>query len=439
MLYLIIKILELKKIKLKHHFILAFFLLSIGSSCNTFEEKDIHQNIKNDTKQIFDKLVEIRRDLHQNPELAGNEIRTAKVIADYLTDLGLKVKTGIAGYGVIGILKGKEDGKNVAWRADMDALLNDLPDDVSYKSKINGVQHGCGHDVHMAIGLGIAEVLAKNIDSIRGTIYFIFQPEEETFVGAKNIVNNDAFDKMNIDEIYGLHVTALPVGQIMVKPNEIFAYQKRIQMTFNDKLSIEDANTLYTKISSEIARKLDGGNPWEIEKVFDSINGLSKPNTSFKNYRFLAENQLIEKVNNQLIIKANLYETHTSNISKILPDIEEIINNSEFKDNFISIVYLQENETVLNDTKLTDKAIKIINTIYNNRVLKAHGQIPYFNDDFIYFQQKVTGVYFLLGGSNLKDGIIAMNHAPNFRVDEESIKIGVASFSSLIMERTNIE
>ena len=145
-------------------------------------------------------MVEIRRDLHQNPELAGNEIRTAKVIADYLTDLGLKVKTGIAGYGVIGILKGKEDGKNVAWRADMDALLNDLPDDVSYKSKISGVQHGCGHDVHMAIGLGIAEVLAKNIDSIRGTIYFIFQPEEETFVGAKNIVNNDAFDKMNIDK-----------------------------------------------------------------------------------------------------------------------------------------------------------------------------------------------------------------------------------------------
>ena len=425
--------------KSKYFFISIAILSSIILSCNTSNEKNIHQNIKNDTEQIFDKLVTIRRDLHQNPELGGNELRTSKIIADYLTDLGLEVKTGVAGYGVIGILKGNGNGKNIAWRADMDALPNDLLDDVSYKSKISGVQHGCGHDVHMAIGLGIAEVLAKNRNSIKGTVSFIFQPEEETFVGAKNIVDNTEFDKMNIDEIYGLHVTAFPVGQIIVKPNEIFAYQKRIQITFSDKLPIEEANSLYTKISNEMARKIDGANPWNIEKAFDSIVGLSNPNTSFKNYRFLAGNQRIEKDSNQLYIKANLYETHTSNLPNILPEIEEIINNSEFKDAFISIAYLQENETVLNDAKLTDNAIKTINTIDNNRVLRAYGQIPYFNDDFIYFQQKVPGVYFLLGGSNFEDGIIAMNHAPNFRVDEESIKIGVASFSSLVLERTNSE
>ena len=108
-----------------------------------------------------------------------------------------------------------------------------------------------------------------------------FQPEEETFVGAKNMVNSSQFSEMNIDEIYALHVTALPVGQIMVKPNELYAYQKRIQIKFNDKFSKENAGILYNQIRSEILRKKDGANPWEIPKAFDSIIGLSNPNGYF--------------------------------------------------------------------------------------------------------------------------------------------------------------
>lgn len=415
-------------------------LFSITIGCKTSDDKIVHQKIEKHTNAIFDGLVKIRRDFHENPELAGNETRTSKIIAKYLTDLGLEVKTGIAGNGVIGILKGKENGKNIAWRADMDALPNDFPDEASYKSKVDGVQHGCGHDVHMAIGLGIAEVLAKNKDLLNGTIYFIFQPEEETFVGARNIVANDEFLKMDLDEIYSLHVTALPVGQIMVKPNELYAYQKRVQITLNDKFSKEDVKTLYDEIRSEILRKKDGANPWEIPKAFDSIIGLTNPNTVFKNYLFLEEHFVIEEENNQLQIKAYLYETNKSNLPNILPKIEEIIDNSEFKDKFVATSYIQENPTVLNDERLTDKATMILNEIYGNEtVVMDYGQIPYFNDDFFYFQQKVPGVYFLLGGSNIEKGISAMNHAPNFRVDEECIKIGVKSFSSLILERTNIK
>ncbi len=426
--------------KLKNHLILLVSLLNITMGCKTSDEKTIHQKIEKDTEEIFDSLVEIRRDFHQNPELAGNESRSSEIIANYLSDLGLEVKTKIAGNGVIGILKGKENGKNVAWRVDMDAIPSDFPDKVSYRSKVSGVQHGCGHDVHMAIGLGIAEVLSQNKDSLNGTVYFIFQPEEETFVGAKNMVANSKFSKMNIDEIYSLHVTALPLGQIVVKPNEMYAYQKRVQITFSDKFSKDDAKTLYNKIRSDILRKKDGANPWEIPKAFDSIIGLTNPNTIFKNYLFLEENFVTEEDNNQLHIKADLYETKKSNLPKILPKIEQIINNSAYKSEFITTSYIQENPTVLNDEKLTDNAINILNNIYGNKtVLTNYGQIPYFNDDFIYFQQKIPGVYFLLGGSNRENGIIAMNHAPNFRVDEECIKIGVKSFSSLILERINSE
>ncbi|AXP79633.1 putative hydrolase YxeP [Mariniflexile rhizosphaerae] len=426
--------------KLKNHLLLSILSFSILICCKPSEEKTIHQKIEQNTNEIFDSLVEIRRNFHEHPELAGNEKRTSKIIAEYLSNLGLEVKTGFAGYGVIGILKGGKEGKNIGWRADMDALPNDFPDEVKYKSKINGIQHGCGHDVHMSIGLGIAEVLAKNKESIKGTIYFIFQPEEETFVGAKNIVDSSLFSKIHLDEIYSLHVTALPVGQIIVKPNELYAYQKRIQITFNEKFSKDDAKTLYNKIRNEILRKKDGANPWEIPKAFDSIIGLTNPNTIFKDYLFLEENFVIEEDNNQLHLKAYLYETNKSNLPKILPKIEQVINNSKFKDKFIATSFIQENPTVLNDERLTENAMNILKDIYGNEtVLMDYGQIPYFNDDFFYFQQKVPGVYFLLGGSNIEKGIIAMNHSPNFRVDEECIKIAVKSFSSLILERTNSE
>ena len=203
----------------KHLLIFLLSIIIIGCKQSKLETLT-HESIKIDTEKSFDKLVEIRRDFQKNPELAGKEERTQKIIHDYLLDLGLEVKTDLYGYSVIGILNGGKKGKKIAWRADMDALPND----------ISGAHHGCGHDVHMAIGLGIAEVLAKHKADMNGTVYFIFQPEEETFVGAKKMIDNGLLSIINPDEIYSLHVTALPVGQIMVKPNEMFAHQRQIQI-----------------------------------------------------------------------------------------------------------------------------------------------------------------------------------------------------------------
>ncbi len=120
---------------LKYLQIVFVSLFSILICCKPSDRKNVHQNIAKQTDKIFDSLVEIRRDFHKYPELAGNEKRTSKIIAEYLLNLGLEVKTGIAGHGVIGILKGRKEGKNIAWRADMDALPNDFPDEVSFTSK----------------------------------------------------------------------------------------------------------------------------------------------------------------------------------------------------------------------------------------------------------------------------------------------------------------
>lgn len=399
--------------------------------------RSIHKTIEINSEEIFSDLVEIRRDFHQYPELAGHESRTSEIIANYLTNLGLEVKKGIAGNGVIGILKGEKEGKSIAWRADMDAIPNYFPDYVPFKSKFKGIQHGCGHDVHMAIGLGIAEVLSMNKKSLNGTFYFIFQPEEESFVGAKNIVESDLYSELEIDEIYALHVTNLPVGQIVVKSNELYAYQKIVKIKFNSALSKKDVKALHSQIKTEVQRKKVDSSPWDVLNAFNPTEGIKHANTIFRDYLFINEHYFIDEDENEFSLVFEAYETNKSNLISIIPKIQKVINESEHKDKFISISYIQENPTVLNNQSLTYASIKTLTDIYqSNPVLVSYGQIPYFNDDFIYFQQQTPGVYFLLGGSNIEKGIVAMNHAPNFRVDEECIKIGVKSFASLIVERS---
>lgn len=424
---------------MKIKFLLSLLILTICQNVFCQQKKQanlIHETIKIETDSIFNKLVDIRRDFHENPELAGNEIHTQEKIIKHLRDLGLEVETNIYGHSVVGILKGEKKGKNIAWRADMDALPNDLPDNVDFKSKIKGVQHGCGHDVHMAIALGIAEVLAKNKKYVSGTVYFIFQPEEEKFVGAKNMLNNGLFSKIHPDEIYGLHVTALPVGQIMVKSDEMFAHEKRIQIKLKNEVTKEQAKELTKKIHSAITRVAVGSKPWEIQNMIDPKIGLTNPDTPFKDFTIIDEKFSIQSKNNELVLDAYLYETNPSNLKNIIPKIKEVIESSNLKDQLISISFTQENPTVMNDKKLTDIAVKNLSTIYGKGlVVKDYGQVPFFNDDFAFLQEKVPGVYFFLGGSNIEKGIIAMNHALNFRVDEECLRTGVRSFSSLIFER----
>ncbi len=411
-------------------------------TANSSEQKGIatEENFKLETDKIFDKLVETRRNIHQNPELAGKEKQTQEFIKKYLLGLGIEVKTGIYGYGIVGILKGAKKGKHIAWRADMDALPNDFPDNVEFKSKTKGVQHGCGHDVHIAIGLGIAEVLAKKKKTLQGTVYFIFQPEEESFKGAKGMVNSKLFAKIKPNEIYGLHITPFPVGQIMVKANEMYAYQKGIRLQFKNSVPKENLTALYQKIRTKLTRTTNNSKPWEIQYALDPKDGLASPNTIFKNYFIAEENFVNYSKNDTVFLEADVYETGKDKLTNIIPAIKEVIESQGLSAQLISVSFFKENPTIDNDPKLTNIAINTLDKLFGQGTVTVdYGQIPFSNDDFSYFQQKVPGVYFFFGGSNFEKGMIAMIHAPNFMVDEECIRIGVNKFSSLIFERLKSE
>ena len=396
----------------------------------------VQESIWRATDSIFDKLVQVRREFHENPELAGQERKTQETIKKYLLDLGLQVETEVYGYGVVGILRGAKNGRKIAWRAEMDALPNDFPDHSNFKSKVKGVQHGCGHDVHMAIALGIATVLSKNKQSLHGTAYFIFQPEEETFVGARKIAETNVFAQLKLDEIYALHVTALPSGQIMVKPNEMFAYQKEVEIQFKESLTAEAVKELSSKIRNSLVRTSNNSNPQDIGSITDPKKGLMHPNTIFGDYLIAEENFRSFSKNDTFHINAELYETDASRLKDIIPVIERTIKDSKYASELLSVTFRKENPTVLNDSNLTLEAVQTLDAIFGKGFITTdYGQIPYFNDDFAYFQQKVPGVYFFLGGSNFEKGIIAMNHSPKFEVDEACIRIGVSAFSSLLFQR----
>jgi amidohydrolase len=162
-------------------------------------------------------LIGLRRHLHRQPELAFEEHRTAALVAGRLADCGLEVRRGIAGTGVVAVLRGARAGRTVAWRADLDALPIDEPRTSPFSSTVTNVMHACGHDGHTALGVTLAEVLSEFRASLTGTLVFLFQPAEEVFGGAQRMLAESALDAPYVDEVFGLHLTThLPPGQVAI-------------------------------------------------------------------------------------------------------------------------------------------------------------------------------------------------------------------------------
>lgn len=419
--------------------ITILLLTTISLYAQSTKTTNIYKEIVNKTDAIYENLVKIRRDLHMHPEISKQEKRTSKIVAEYLENLGLEVKTNVGGYGVVGILKGGKKGKKIAWRADMDAIKTDESDVVSFASKNEGVRHICGHDVHTTIGLGIATVLSQQRENLEGTVYFIFQPAEETFTGAKDMIADGLFDMIKPDEIYGLHIGPGVSGMINFKSNELFAYQRSLKVTFKPSADENELENFMNNILKGFVRNIEQkGSPWDIiNKISDPKIGLTNKETIFKDY-FILEGTRLYKDQDTTFFSGSFFETSLKNTHSIPLEIKKQILNSKFKDSFISIGYSRDYATPINDPKLTKIAAQTISSFYNKEMLTPlYGQAPYFGEDFIFYQQKVPGVFFFLGGSNIEKGISSMPHTPNFAVDETTIKYGVQCFASLIFERAN--
>ena len=192
---------------------------------NMFNEK-----IEELINKELDLIISVRRDIHAHPELGMNEHRTAKVVYDNLQNLGLKIETGVGKTGVVALLEGKNPGKTLLLRGDMDALPMDELTDLPFKSQNKGVMHACGHDMHTSILLGTARVLSQMKEYINGNIKFVFQPAEECSPtgGANYMIEDGVLTNPKVDGAVALHVWDLPLGKIGLKPGPMMAQSDRI-------------------------------------------------------------------------------------------------------------------------------------------------------------------------------------------------------------------
>ncbi len=421
--------------KTSNQFIILGFLVS-----SLFLHSQINPT---DYDQVESKVIEWRHHIHQNPELSNREFKTAEYVAAHLKSLGIEVQTGIAHTGVVGILKGKKSGKVVALRADMDALpvleRNDLP----YKSEVTsvfngqetGVMHACGHDTHVAILMGVAEVLSKN-RNFPGTVKFIFQPAEEgpppgEEGGAKLMVKEGVLENPKVDAIFGLHINSgTHVGKITYKPGGMMAASQRFVINVKGKqahgstpwqsvdpivTSAQIINGLQTLISRESELTEEGA----VISVGSIHSGI----------RFNIIPESLEMIGTIRTLDKDMKELIRKRMQEMVPAIAQAYRAE-------ATVTIQDGADItFNNEALTEKMIPTLERVAGNENVYEINAITG-AEDFSYFQNEVPGLFFFLGGTplDMKESEAPSHHTPSFIVDDASMKLGVKALSNLAVD-----
>ena len=402
----------------------------------------LDRRIEEATASVEQRVIAARRDIHRNPELGNREFRTAKLIAETLRELGIETQTGVAHTGVVGILRGGKPGRVVALRADMDALPVTEHVDLPFASKVRttyndqevGVMHACGHDAHVAILLGVAEVLSGMRSELPGTVKFLFQPAEEGAPrgeegGAELMVKEGALENPKPDAVFGLHVTSrFPVGTIAYKPGSMMAAVDTLTIEVRGKQThgaypwlgvdpIVVASQIVLGLQTIPSRQVDSSIAPSIVTIGMIRGGV--------------RNNIIPDTVDMIGTIRSLDKTMRQEIHDRIRRTAENIAESAGATAVVSI------ETgypiVYNDPAITERAAPVLRrlaeqTVVANAVLGA--------EDFSFFQEKVPGLFYWLGTRprNQTAEEAPSNHSPLFYVDESGLALGVRSLATLAVE-----
>ena len=397
-------------------------------------------------ESVADKVIQWRHHIHQNPELSNREFKTAEYVANHLKSLGIEVQTGVAHTGVVGLLKGTKPGKVVALRADMDALpvveRNDLPYKSTVTSVFNGqetgVMHACGHDTHVAILMGVAEVLSKN-RSFPGTVKFIFQPAEEgpppgEKGGAKLMVEEGVLENPKVDAIFGLHINSgTHVGKITYKPGGMMAASQRFVIKVKGKqahgstpwqsvdpivASAQIINGLQTLISRESQLTREGA----VISVGSIHSGI----------RFNIIPEELEMIGTIRTLDKNMKALIRKRMQEMVPTIAAAYRAEA------TVEIVDGADITFNNKALTKKMLPTLERVAGKEQVYEIEAITG-AEDFSYFQNEVPGLFFFLGGTPLSmdESEAPSHHTPSFIVDDASMQLGVAALSNLAVDFLN--
>ncbi len=394
---------------------------------------EIKEKIKETSNRIFPKLVRLRRELHQIPELSFNEFKTSERVAKQLRNLRIRVKTGVAKTGVVGLLNGKKRGKTVALRADMDALPIIEQTNLPYKSKSKGLMHACGHDAHMACVIGAAMILSELKDELSGNVKFIFQPSEESPPGgAKPMIQAGVLRNPKVDGIFGLHCdSAIPVGRVGVKEGPFMAQADSFDLTItgisghgarpHDGVdAIVTSAQVIQALQTIASRKIDPVQPVVIS--VGKIQGGTKRN-------IICDRVVLEGT------ARSLNKQVAGRIPRLLKEITAGITHgagASFELNFIPGY-----PVLINDPQATDLARATIASMFGKLAIFEITKPLMGAEDFAYFLEKVPGTFLRLGTRNPQKGAIYPWHHPKFTVDEDAMKVGASVLAGLALDFLN--
>ncbi len=402
-------------------------------------------NLTNDYVSVADKVIEWRRDIHQNPELSNREFKTAEKIAAHLKSLGIEVQTGVAHTGVVGILKGKRSGKTIALRADIDALpvleRNDLPFKSTVTADYNGeevpVMHACGHDTHIAILMGVAEVLSKNTEKIKGTVKFIFQPAEEgpppgEEGGALLMVKEGVLKNPDVDAIFGLHINSeTPVGIIRYKSGGTMAAAQSFTINVKGKQS-------------------HGSQPWSgvdpiliSAKIIDGLQTIISRETKLtqeaavitvgkitSGVRFNIIPESAEMIGTIRTLDQGMKEHINRRMQEMVPAIAKAYNGDA------TIEIRDATEITYNEPALVEQMLPTMKRVAGATNVQTQNAVTG-AEDFSYYQKEVPGFFFFLGGMAPGTTESFPHHTPDFQIDDSGLLLGVKTLTEMSLDYLN--
>jgi amidohydrolase len=378
------------------------------------------RDFRSEAEALRERLVAWRRDFHRHPELGFQEHRSAGVIAEWLRELDYQMQTGVAHTGVVGLLEGQQPGPVVMARFDMDALPITEANETGYVSQNPGVMHACGHDAHMAMGLGVATLMARHRGEMAGTLKLVFQPGEEGMNGAEVMVKEGVLENPRPDVFLSTHVWSdKQVGTVDVTPGAIMAAAEKWTCVVRGKGGhgaqpdqtvdpIVAAAHIITALQTVVSRNVSpletavvtvgtvhGGGAFNIIPTHVELTGTVRTYSPQVRATVLRRvREVVEGVATACGAEVEL---------EIAPLTPAVINDAE-----VAKVARTAAETVIGAENVTS------------------GERTMGSEDAAYFLQQVPGCYFFLGAANAERGLTAPHHNPHFDIDEDALPLGVA-------------
>lgn len=392
------------------------------------DESVLHA-IRTRAQALAQSVIDVRRDIHSNPELGNCERRTPALVADTLRPLGFDIREGVGGTGVVATLRGGRPGRTIALRADMDALPLNEESDHAYRSCVPGVMHACGHDGHVAMALGAARVLHELRDHLRGNVRFLFQPAEETIGGANEMIADGCLAAdPPVDAVFGLHLWPLmPAGQLSLKPGPIMASADLLRIVVKGEgghASEPHTCTDPVPVAAQVINNLQA----LITRRFDARSPVVVTIT------YMQAGSAFNIIPPEVVLGGTVRTVDPEVRAAVPARIEHLVRHTTAAFGAdAEVTYIRGSGVVMNHPGFTGFVRQTIQAARGSESIHDMAQPIMGAEDFGAFLEQVPGAFAFLGARPTHQEPYPCHH-PRFDIDEQALPEGVEILATVAMK-----